>query len=112
MNPITAGEVFHFREMVSVKPYQITSRRLSFGDLKIDPAAAPKWVLYAMDEEETISRETSPRSKIIHVLEGNLFMLVADRPCSLAAGATVMVQADTWHEFAAHSKCKFLQITI
>lgn len=112
MSGIAAGTVFYAGEMISVKPNRITSRTLDFTGLADGTAAQPEWVLYAMDQGESISAETAPSSKLIYVLEGELEMLVADRPCYLAEGAAVCVEADTWHEFAAHRSCKFLQIKI
>jgi quercetin dioxygenase-like cupin family protein len=112
MSEITAGTVFYLNDMISIRPYQISSRTLNFAERSGKTAEAPEWVLYGMDTGETISSETSPRSKIIHVLEGELHMLIAEQPCPLIAGASVIVQAHTWHEFAAQSSCKFLQVSI
>jgi quercetin dioxygenase-like cupin family protein len=44
------------------------------------------------------------------VLEGELHMEVAGQPCRLAAGDSVFVPADTWHEYAAETGCSFLKI--
>lgn len=112
MGGITSGTVFYLDKMISVKPNRIASRTLDFSELTAGNTGAPEWVLYAMDQGETISSETSPESKLIYVLEGKLHMLVADEPCLLPQGASVSVKADTWHEFAAQSSCKFLQIKI
>lgn len=112
MNGISAGTVFSFNNMIEIKPYRIASRPLSFAGLSGGDAAAPHLVLYAMDQNETISSETSPFSKLIHVLEGELQMLVDGQSCSLTEGASLWVQADTWHEFAAPQSCKFLQIKL
>lgn len=112
MSGITSGTVFYLDQMIGVKPNRIASRTLDFSEVADDRTGAPEWVLYAMDQGETISSETSPESKLIYVLEGELHMLVDDKPCHLPQGASVCVQGDTWHEFAAHSSCKFLQIKI
>ncbi|MEK4997848.1 cupin domain-containing protein [Paenibacillus sp. FSL H7-0918] len=112
MSGITAGKVFFLTDMISVKPHRIASRTLSLPVAAAETAAQPEWVLYAMDQEETISSETSPKSKIIHVLEGELHLLVAAEPYQLTAGASVIVPASTWHDYSAHSSCKFLQISI
>ncbi|WNS45600.1 cupin domain-containing protein [Paenibacillus sp. MMS20-IR301] len=112
MSGITAGTVFHLQDLINIRPFQISSRTLSLNHLAGSSGEAPEWVLYAMAAGETISSETAPRSKIIHVLEGELHMLVAELPCHLTSGASVIVTADTWHEFAAHSSCKFIQISL
>ncbi|MNO57457.1 Cupin domain protein [compost metagenome] len=112
MSGINAGKVFYLNEMISIRPYQISSRTLKLTEAAGSTTDSPEWVLYGMDTGESISSETSPKSKIIHVLEGELHMVVAEQPCHLTVGASVIVQADTWHEFVAHSSCKFLQISI
>ncbi|MNI63612.1 Cupin domain protein [compost metagenome] len=110
MSEITPGAVFFLDQMISVRPGRISSRSLVFPVTAGIKAAEPDWVLYAMDQGETISAETSPYPKLIQVLEGELTMLVDEQPCSLPAGASVWVGADTWHEFAAPVYCKFVQI--
>ena len=112
MSGITAGTVFHLNDMISIRPNQIASRALTCTELGTTSAARTEWVLYAMDNGETISSETAPGTKILHVLEGGLDVVVADQPCHLTAGASLIIPPDTWHEFAAQSGCKFLQITI
>lgn len=112
MSGIKAGTVFHLNHMISIRPYQISSRTLHFPEGTATAAEAPDWVLYGMDTGESISSETAPKSKIIHVLEGDLHMLIAEASCSLTAGASVVVEAGTWHEFHAQTSCKFLQLSI
>lgn len=63
MSGITAGKVFFLTDMISVKPHRIASRTLSLPVAAAETAAQPEWVLYAMDQEETISSETSPNLK-------------------------------------------------
>ncbi len=111
MNDFTTGSVFYWKDLVSVRPGRITSRKLSFPVIPALATTGQKWVLYALDQEETISSETSPETKFILVLEGELHMVVAEQHCLLTSGASIIVPADTCHEFAAKESCKFLQIT-
>ncbi|MBU5673153.1 D-lyxose/D-mannose family sugar isomerase [Paenibacillus brevis] len=112
MNDIIPGKVFYLKDAVNIKPGRIASRRLVLSDIPGMPTSDQEWVLYAMDQQETISSETSPQAKVIHVLEGELHMQVAGQSCQLATGASIIVPANTWHEFAARKGCKFLQISI
>ncbi|MEK5026865.1 cupin domain-containing protein [Paenibacillus sp. FSL M7-1046] len=112
MSGISAGQMFYLQEMIQVKPGQIASRKLSLPDIPDTARTGQEWVLYAMDEEETISSETSPSTKFIYVLEGTLRMVVDVQDCSLTAGGAVLVPRNTWHAYAAGSKCKFLQISL
>ncbi|AIQ46927.1 hypothetical protein R70723_14355 [Paenibacillus sp. FSL R7-0273] len=112
MSGISAGTPFSLKNMIDIKPHRIASRPLSFEGLPGRDSAAPEWVLYAMAQDETISSETSPFAKLIHVLEGELHMLVDGSLSCLTEGTSLWVQADTWHEFAAPAGAKFLQIRL
>lgn len=112
MDEITSSHAFHFTDMIRIKPGWIASRKLSVPLIAAGTAEEPEWVLYAMGQQETISAETSPRSKFIHVLAGELHMTVDHQPCRLSPGASIIVPPGTWHEFAAHTGCKFLQISL
>lgn len=109
MNKLPTHTVFDLKELINIKPGRIASRILSLPGLP--PSTAQEWVLYAMDREETISSETSPLTKLIHVLEGEVDMVVEQQACHLSAGASLIIPAGTWHEFAAPTGCKFLQIS-
>lgn len=80
MSEIKEGMVVHFNHMISIRPYQISSRTLHFPEGAATSAEAPDWVLYGMDTGESISSETSPKSKIIHVLEGSCICLSLTTP--------------------------------
>lgn len=113
MNEIVPGKVFYLKDAVNIKPGRIASRRLDLPDIPVTSGSAePEWVLYALDQQETISSETSPQTKVIHVLEGELHMLVAGQPWQLAVGASIIIPPNTWHEFEAKQSCKFLQISL
>lgn len=112
MSEIIPGTVFYLKDAVNIRPGRIASRRLSLPDIPIMATTDQDWVLYAMDQQETISSETSPQTKVIHVLEGELHMLVSGQPCQIATGGSIIVPANIWHEFAAHESCKFLQISV
>jgi quercetin dioxygenase-like cupin family protein len=110
MNEITAGTALDLKSMVRINPGRIASRRLVLPVMSSPAAREQEWELYAMDQEETISSETSPQPQFIHVLEGELHMVVDGQKSQLSAGASIFVPADTWHEFAADTGCKFLKI--
>jgi len=111
MSEIKAGQAFDLAAMIEVKCGRISSKRLIVSALASETEPEVDWVLYAMDQGETISSETSPLTKIIHLLEGDLNMTVDGAPRALNKGSTLIVPANTWHDFAAYSSCKFLQIS-
>lgn len=112
MDKTLSSRVFQFADLIQIRPGRIASRTLSIPAAAAGSSEPPEWVLYAMAQDETISTETSPRTKVIQVLEGELHMTVDGQPCQLQTGASIIVLPDTWHEFAAPIPCKFLQISL
>lgn len=106
------NEAFYLLDLIQVKPGRIASRRLHLEGMVPSSRTAPDWVLYAMDQGETISLETAPHGKFILVLEGELTLTVAGVPNRMPVGASILIAADTWHEFAAVGPCIFLQQSI
>lgn len=109
MNKLPTHTVFNLKELITIKPGRIASRHLSLPEFP--SSATQEWVLYAMAQEETISSETSPQTRLIHVVEGELDMVVEQKSCHLRDGGSIVIPAGTWHEFAAPVGCKFLQIS-
>ncbi|WP_059049502.1 cupin domain-containing protein [Paenibacillus senegalimassiliensis] len=109
MNKLPTHTVFDLKEFIDIKPGRIASRSLSLPNFS--SSTAQESVLYAMGQEETISSETSPLTRLVHVLEGALDMVVEQQACHLRAGDSLVIPAGTWHEFAAPTGCKFLQIS-
>ncbi len=94
-------------EMIHYHEHQIASRSLS-KKLELNQSI----VLYAMDEGESISKETSPRDKLIMILEGQLQLSYADNKQLLEKEALIKVEANTLHHLEALKPCKFLQIEV
>ncbi|WP_036635046.1 cupin domain-containing protein [Paenibacillus massiliensis] len=112
MNKLTDSSVFYLKDLIDIKPGRIASRNLSLPVHPDGAATEQEWVLYAMDQQETISAETSPLHKLIQVLDGELSMMVAGQARSLTTGMSIIVPAHTWHEFEASKSCIFLQISL
>lgn len=106
------SKAFYLRDLIQVKPGRIASRKLHLEGMVPSSQTAPDWVLYAMDQGETISLETAPHGKFILVLEGELTLSVAGVLNHMPQGASILIAADTWHEFAAVSPCIFIQQSI
>ena len=92
-------------ELVSYHDYQITSRSLS-KKLSLNQAVT----LYAMDKGETISQETSPKSKLLQVLEGELEISYEETSEHLIPNQLLMIEANQLHAIKALTPTKWLQI--
>lgn len=112
MNEMLAGTVLQLKTLIRVHPGRITSRKLLLPLPSSSSSAGQEWELFAMDSGETISPETLPQGQFIHVLEGELHMIVAGKSCLLTTGESILVTAGTWHEYAADHSCIFLKIRI
>lgn len=95
-------------ELINYHEQQITSRSLS-RKLGID---APM-TLYALDQAETISNETSTLVKLIQILEGRLEVTIEPGDKSeLTVGELMMIPAGQLHNLKAKTPCKILQLEL
>ncbi|EFQ58148.1 acetate kinase [Streptococcus downei] len=95
-------------DLVNYHDYQISSRSLS-KKLSINQALT----LYAMDKGETISQESSPQTRLLQVLEGQLEISLADGVVqSLLPNELLSVPALQVHAIKAVEKTKFLQLEL
>ncbi|MCU9534117.1 cupin domain-containing protein [Streptococcus sp. CSL10205-OR2] len=94
-------------EAINYHDHQIASRLLS---QKLD--IKEKIVLYAMAKGETISSESSPKTKLIIVLEGKLVLTNKKESQTLEANGLVSIPANQNHHFKADENTKFLQLEL
>lgn len=94
--------------LVRYHDQQISSRSLSTKLEIVNPIT-----IYAMDKDESISRETSPYTKLIQVLDGQLEIeLDSGTTEVLAAQQILSIPRQMVHSFHAIEKCQFLQIEL
>ncbi|WP_226793190.1 cupin domain-containing protein [Bacillus sp. B1-b2] len=96
-------EVFSLRESITFRKNQITSR-IVISDKNTHI------VLYAMDAEESISSESSPHSKMLIVIEGNVKIVMDDSCHTLRLGEALLIESNKKHSIEAEDTCKFIQI--
>ncbi|KGR73396.1 acetate kinase [Streptococcus phocae subsp. salmonis] len=94
-------------DLIRYHDQQIASRSLS-GKLGLNQAVT----LYAMDQGETISNESSPKAKLILVLEGQLGITQEAQDIQLSAGGVISLMPEQVHHLTAITQCKYLQIIL
>ncbi|KXT78168.1 acetate kinase [Streptococcus sp. DD13] len=96
------------KQLVTYHEEQIVSRSLS-KRLGIISSVT----LYAMDQKESISKETSPQPKLLQVLEGRLAVTLEEGTVEiLETGELLSIAAQQLHSLNAITPCKFLQIEL
>ncbi|KRL84792.1 acetate kinase [Ligilactobacillus apodemi] len=95
-------------ELVNYHNQQIASRSLA---KKLGITA--QMLVYALDEGESISQESSSQVKLIEVLEGDLAVELADNTKeTLSALDLLTIPAGQKHGLMALTRCKFLQLEL
>lgn len=98
----------NLNNLVRYHKQQISSRSLS-EKLEINNPIT----IYAMDKDESISKESSSRAKLIQVLDGQLQITLGnDSPETLSTGELISIPSTSVHSFLAVTKCQFLQIEL
>ncbi|HHS7779043.1 TPA: cupin domain-containing protein [Streptococcus pyogenes] len=94
-------------QLVQYHDHQVASRSLSrlLG-------LSQSIVLYAMAQGESISQETSPRDKVILVLEGQLIFDLEDQKQVLTQESFIAIPAQKVHHLEAKTDCKLLQVLL
>lgn len=95
-------KTFAMKELVQYRSQQINSRLFSY--LGVDA------VLFAFDEDESISSESSEVSKLLYIFEGQLEVTVDGKKLVLNEGDSVVISAQKKHAIQAVGRCKFVQI--
>lgn len=100
---IPINKVFSLSDTIAYRKYQITSKEL-INDFNHNI------ILYAMDEEESISSESSPHRKMVIVLDGSLQIKMDDTSHKLQMGQSFLMDQNIKHSIEAQEQCKFIQI--
>lgn len=69
-------------------------------------------LLFALDEDDSISSEQYPGDTMYDVLDGHLSIAVQEAKYELGPGSCLKVAAGTSHALECHGRCKMLQITL
>ncbi len=95
-------KTFDIKELVQYRSQQINSRFFSYHGVDA--------VLFAFDDDESISSESSEVSKLLYVFEGQLEVAVDGKKLVLNEGESVVISAQKKHALHAAGRCKFVQI--
>lgn len=98
-------EIYDLEKLIDYRDHQIRSRKLSkkFG-------ISLPMVLFALDQGESISNESTTFTKMIQVIDGNLTVELADELRHVKKAEWLVIEPNTLHALKAEEKCKFLQI--
>lgn len=94
----------NLHELIKYREHQIASKSFT---RKL--GVQLPFMVYAMDAGESISNEQSTLTRLLHVIDGTLTVIIADEPHEVTAGEMLVVPAGTLHELKANQKCQFMQ---
>jgi len=98
-------EVMYLKDFIQYRNRQVSSRIL-FSNETMD------MILYALDEEESISTESSTRNKFFLVLDGELKVLTATDSYIVSTGQSLSIEKGKKHSIEAVDKCKYIQFNL
>lgn len=102
LKDIPVNQPFMLKDFVHYQKNKISSRRL-FRQEGLEITG------YALDEDESISTESSPQLKWITIMEGTLEVLIANEKFILRDGSSFVFTPGTNHALIAKGMCKFTQ---
>ncbi|MDO9086558.1 MAG: cupin domain-containing protein [Anaerolineaceae bacterium] len=99
------SEVLHLTDLLQIQAGAVVSRTLvnqNTGTV----------TLFAFDQNEGLSEHTAPYDASVHLLEGELNVIIAGQPYLLNAGDLIIMPANQPHELQAISPVKMLLVMI
>lgn len=99
------AEIYDLEALIEYRDHQIRSRKLS---KKFDVELPMQ--LFAFDEGESISNESTDLTKMIQVLDGTLIAELSKEKITVEEGKWLVIPPNTLHSLRADKRCKFLQI--
>lgn len=98
-------EVWTVSELIAVQPQAVVSRTL------INQKSGTV-TLFAFDGGQGLSEHTAPYDALVHLLEGEMEILIAGQPYYLSGGQMLLMPAGQPHALKANLPCKMLLIMI
>ena len=101
MTETAKSQVLHLVELVLYQPGAVVSRQI----LK---TAAGNITLFAFDQDQGLSEHTTPFDALVHVLEGEVQIMISGKPHDLKNGDSIIMPANEPHALQARSRFKML----
>lgn len=98
-------EIWTVSELIAVQPQAVVSRTL------VNQKSGTV-TLFAFDSGQGLSEHTAPYDALVHLLEGEMDILIAGQPYRLSGGQMLLMPADQPHALKANLPCKMLLVMI
>ena len=95
------SEVLHMADLASYQDGSVVSRQITKGE-------AGNVTLFAFDEGQELSEHTAPFDALVHVLDGQVEVMISGRPFDLKTGDAIVMPANEPHALKAVTKFKML----
>ena len=101
MSTAPKAEILQIAEMAAYQDGSVVSRQIT-------KAEAGNVTLFAFDAGQELSEHTAPFDALVHVLDGEADIYIADQLFHLKAGEAIIMPADRPHAVKAPKKFKML----
>ncbi|GJQ52195.1 MAG: cupin domain-containing protein [Anaerolineales bacterium] len=95
------SEILHMVDLTDYNDGSIVSRQIT-------KANAGNVTLFAFDQDQDLSEHASPFDALVHVLDGEAQITLAETPFHLKAGDAIIMPANTPHTVKALTRFKML----
>jgi len=102
---LASSEVVVLKDTVGVAPGAIVSRTLA-------RSAGGNVTAFAFDRGQTLAEHSAPFDALVHVLEGELVVIIAGEEHSLDPGEVIIMPADVPHAVRAPAAAKWLLVML
>ncbi len=94
-------EVWNTADLIAVQPQAVVSRTL------VNQKSGTV-TLFAFDADQGLSEHTAPYDALVHLLEGEMDILIAGQPYHLSGGQMLLMPAGQPHALKARRPTKML----
>jgi|AKZA01.1.fsa_nt_gi Cupin domain. len=98
-------DVVCLNDFIQYRNHQVSSRILVSNETM-------DMILYALDEEESISMESSTRNKFFLVLDGELKVSTVTNSFLVRTGQSLLIEKGKKHSIEAVDRCKYIQFNL
>lgn len=95
------SQVLHMADLASYQDGSVVSRQITKDE-------AGNVTLFAFDEGQELSEHTAPFDALVHVLDGQVEVMISGTPFELNTGDAIIMPANEPHALKAVTKFKML----
>ena len=101
MSTAPKAEILNLAEMVSYQDGSVVSRQIT-------KAEAGNVTLFAFDEGQELSEHTAPFDALVHVVEGEVEIIISGKSYHLKSGEAIIMPANDPHAVKANGPFKMM----